>query len=443
MILTVWIVSALPWLIGAGVGYRLAVCFKTPMGGGGVFIAAGGLAGYLVFAGLLFSADALFAGVFQHGMVATLSALGISLAIALHGLTRNRAGSSIEREHTGFFMLPMVYLAVIFYITTILPPSGWDSLWYWSYISSGIIDHTDKGPFAAWYYDEGHPHPHTVATIAAWSTGIRNYFDVAGPVYAPWFYVYLSCCGAVAAHIYNQTRDKLYTLAVGLCFASTPLLENHIMIGGYAEIFLLASVVSATSIATIGLQNKCYKTIALAAVFAVSCCAYKNIGFIVTTCMFVAFGICVLQEKFGFKKTFKFLAPGSLLALLVFTVCVLNTGIEINLAGRNLQLQVANISEIPKNQLFAFFINNSFGLAAALLILGFSQYSSRAFAGHTCLSLYVALILFSALSLAQLSTYGFNVAVPENDTGNSRMSLILIGALFLGAGPLYRLATDD
>ena len=209
------------------------------------------------------------------------------------------------------------------------------------------------------------------------------------------------------------------------------------MIGGYGEIFVAATVVSSVAMLAGGHHSRNYYMCMCGLLLLVSCAAYKNVGYVYTLAVvasFVLFLLVAQAEKAGNTK--HVVGIVIVVALIsVFGLFLLVPEHGVTVGTRVLIFDQSYVGGIFRNELYSKIINQSFHIAfvpilIAILCIFLDQNSPLRPTALAVASLYTILIA------AQLSEYGFSHATPENDTGNSRFSIVFVCCSFLLA-PIY------
>ena len=309
-------------------------------------------------------------------------------------------------------------LAFITFVALNSPTAGWDTLWHWAPISREFIDAQLQEPPASWSYSG--THPATVAIISAWGAGWLPNSTITS-AFAAWILGWLSIVMTVGAYTHVMCQRLSLSLLVAYGVGSLPLLENHVLQGGYAEIFVAGHVVAATALLSIGARDKDSRLLALGLTLAIATVALKNVGWL--------YGLAVIGGVFvshrqAFSRRSQALTLG-LLAITFFAMSGYSGNIEFKLGNRILNVELTNSAQIFINQGYLLFVNGSFSIAPLLFLiaLGLSWRPTHPHDRYLDAPLVVASGILGFLTLSQFTDYGFLYALPHNDSGNSRLSI--------------------
>ena len=132
-------------------------------------------------------------------------------------------------------------IGIAIFLATQVPTSGWDALWFWSEVSAAFAA-TDLGESAV-LANRVTNHPLSTSVLAAWSGWVSHVLLARSYIsYLPWIVVWCSLIVIVFAYALHETRNIIASILFSLITATVPLLTNHALIGGYAEIFVVFSV---------------------------------------------------------------------------------------------------------------------------------------------------------------------------------------------------------
>ena len=308
-----------------------------------------------------------------------------------------------------------------------LPAVGWDALGVWVNNAKLFISYSnDLWPHPTNGLNSS-AHPHTisyVAATAAWGAGPNGW------VALPWVAALLGSCISIFAYFKQYTNHySLAFLGLGI-FAFLPLIENHYLIYGYADFFLVATLICAVILISLGLTEKSMALMAIGLLIASSMMLIKNSGGILA--LTVVFSILIAQ-----------LAPRALLALLITTgllflaqtpsvvhqaIAILPlsspTNLTFEMGARLWELDLVGIQKNQLTVITTLFKNSSFSLAFLLVVVATCNIlRHRRPERHYVftLSLYWIGILMYLLML--LFGYGREIATIHQDTGGSRVLL--------------------
>ena len=413
--ITVVLIAILPWLAGGLIGSLVTkgccgsvriIAFSGAALIGQEMIAALGLA-------LAYMGTTLFTPIIP----AVIAALVLLLLFA------QRADIQVDMRGVTFIdsalLLGTASLSTfIAFVAFNTPTAGWDTLWHWAPISKEFIDAQLQEPPAQWSYSG--THPATVAIISAWGAGwLPN--QTITTAFTGWALCWLSIVMTVGAYAHVMCRKLSLSLLLAYGVGSLPLLENHVLQGGYAEIFIAGHLATATALLSIGARDRDNRLLALGLILTITTLALKNIGWL--------YGLAVMIGIFlSHHQTFTLRLQALILVLLAlafFAISWCSGDIEFRLGNRVLGIELSNAAQVFINQGYLLFVNGSFSIAPVLflLALGLSWRPIHTQDRYLDAPLVVASAILGFLTLSQFTDYGFLYALPHNDTGNSRLSI--------------------
>lgn len=341
-----------------------------------------------------------------------------------------------------------LYIAQAFYMASLAPVSGWDVLWFRSEQTNAFLDNAfkvDPKPYA-WAVNSSHPI--FTEVIGAWGAWVGASKAMGGPAYPLWLLSGFNLSSLAAVYVWWVSGDRWVGLIVGIVTFSLPLLENHLLIGGYSESLMACSIVCAVVCFDVGIRAKNRLFQMLSIFFALSLVMLKNIGVIYSGCVLIALAFDYLarvteanQAGYWNRKKIMSLSAIFIAALIVF---LLFTSVSINEQGNVFIFHhvldfVWQPVGVIRNQAFSLLINSSFGTLALVYFFCTIMYflephsKGRSFAGWISITLIMLFLMSS-----QFFEYGYRHAMPGSDTGNSRFSLLFICLCPIVAGQLAR-----
>ncbi len=336
---------------------------------------------------------------------------------------------------------------IAFYQHLWLPAFGWDPMDYWLVISKNFIENDTvdtvlKSPFV--HERSQYRHPITVSLLAAFSGYYSSQTTSHVGLFLPWLIAWISLVLILFGFLLHISGNRLLSMSGAYIAASIPLLENHALIGGYAEIWLTASMLVAAIFVATGFIRSSPTHIAFGVIAALSIVWIKNTGAAYCACVLAALVFTYLKAALK-SKIWLVLAGALALALAMYwlevdfelgglRVAILTEpSLTLVFAGYTMPLEVQDPGLVARNFLHAFIKNQSFSLMVPLLLvavvlharLSWVKQKDEQFSNSAALFLLSAFFLtFLMLFLAQLFLErGFIYAVPGRDTGNSRFSI--------------------
>ena len=287
-----------------------------------------------------------------------------------------------DASSTFIALLGIGVFVVALYISLITPLSSWDALTHWVARADSVMEQQVASGYSGAIDLDPHRHPATVVFAAVAGAALveigvlPQWMAGALPL---WFIVWalIVVTTALAVHVANSSLS-ISVLAAFLLLTS-PLLETHSIMGGYADIFVAACVALSTAILSIGIRLGDRLWLFWGGSVAVMCMAFKNTGVIyaaaiassvlftlgarktlvtllvivgttVLACYFFAVSIELpLLGKFGFTQT--------------------DRGMTIHFVGRSERVVAAEFSAVMTGWIDRLFLNASFGLAGAAYLV--------------------------------------------------------------------------
>ena len=444
-----WIVvlsSTLPWLAG-GIALNLIYAIGSQkVRNPALLYGVGGLLGTIGMALVTIAATWIGVNLISLWAIVALGLVCVSGAAGLYKLrpTPEAAPRAPAREW-GFTLLISLALVILFaginaWQVLWMPAVGWDTLWSWAEISKSFINTTQADPTPAWVHDQ--THPSTVAVIAASATAYIPTSGGVGPVYFSWWLVWLSVLLIIFGYTDAVTKNINASALATVVSASIPLMTNHVILGGYAELFLAAATVGATATLVLSLKEQDEKLALLGLLVALSCATLKNTGFVFSSCIFIGYTTCLAISR-GFGKWVILFATVMGVSGALFILTLPSQSMTFEMGNRQLILELGNAHLIPRNELISLFYNSSFSIIALLLLAPVITFGAPDWkrsdkeVSSFFMPWLTSVIILGMLCASQLTDYGFLYATPTNDTGNSRFSLPFVVCALLVIGPLW------
>lgn len=428
-----------------------------------MFSGIGGALGYIAVAGVIWMLDHSGMRVFTTLhlnllALSTLAALGLLLR-----LIRSRGpfegGNQISKGPTNPMNLLFIPLAILVglsvYQHLLLPAFGWDSLGLWVGIAESYLhsDATLQGSTEPFAYN--HRHPITAILIAAYSGYTSSLSDNNPAILLPWLVEWLAIMMMVYGLINHVSeRPKLALLFAYICGA-IPLLENHMLVAGYAEIWLTGPITASAALIVAGLRRDSIMMIVTGSLVSLVTIALKNTGPAYCVALLASLLLVLIFKAVG-KWSWALLAviaaPVAWLLTRGFNITVagnklalsLENSIQLDFAGRVWLLTKYPVADVAWNEFYAFAINSSFSMWLSAFILAMvlwlrtiyprARITGKDVSAEAFVFISTLAVLFALAASQLLTDHGFNHATPNYDTGNSRFTLpaIVLGILFIG-----------
>jgi len=222
----------------------------------------------------------------------------------------------------------LTLLLALFYILTnyclsLLPLAGWDALDYWAPEAMRLVEHSTLADGSA--FRMGYIHPPTVSAIISWPAWVRVAFNIEFMDHFPWMLLMVAISLIVFGFAQIFTESLPISLLLAYFAVSLPLVENHVLVSGYADLWVAASVMATTVCLTMWARSQQVVWLLLTLTLAFLPIMFRNNGafysitILGAVLLFVAFkiwgrfgvivvitAVCVLLVllfQFGFELT--------------------------------------------------------------------------------------------------------------------------------------------
>lgn len=329
------------------------------------------------------------------------------------------------------------------------PVFGWDALNHWMLVAVDLIEVSSQ-PDSGWESALAFKHRHmaTIPAIYAWSAWVLERFSQQLLTFNIGFHFAFFLAIFAAYHWRAATGKLSFSVLGAAALLTLPLMENHVLISGYAEIWIACYLSAAATAGVAFLKEGTRSNLLLFIGLTLSIALLKNIGFLFALTLGTAMCLIKLQAQqaernIGFTNSAiaRPLGYMSLLILLI-TLCITAfnaQGVEYNLAGTVLKLRFNNPFEVLAFQANALIFNASYSLLIFLFLISLSLWVRQGKEGKSYnpqdLLFFTTISLYLMYSLGQIYTdYIFFYSSPNNDTSGSRLFLP-IAALAIMCAP--------
>ena len=336
----------------------------------------------------------------------------------------------------------LVYLSIVIVVTAALtigfsrlPIFGWDAVDFWTAYAGDFLNYSSQGitePFDYWNYK----HPRTVSYIQILSYGFWPGSELQIPLVAiNLLAVALPIYGFLNLWPVQQPKAQLVLVAI-LAVYSIPLLENHINISGYAEIYIFSLILVCSSLIALSrFFLEPHRVIAVAYISALLLVTLKTLGPYLVALLILAHLIVVVKLTLregvlvslaGTSLIFLIYVYGFSFSLAGQTVSLEPSFQSVMMGGWNMQLRINSLKDLVAVVSTGFAANSSFSIWFLISITSFLYVlqTKPAFAKEaTWIAAYgFSIMLLISLHVA-LTKYGLDHALPGSDTAFSRFSL--------------------
>lgn len=354
-------------------------------------------------------------------------------------------------------ILIMLTIATLITMNSMIPTVGWDVIDFWAPIAIDIINHQESTTeFFRLESPRSLRHPATMSYILAWSSSATGAFSIPN---AGWPWLSMTVSGALI--IYGASlslgNNKFLSKLLFLGAVIMPLASNHSFLAGYAELFVATGLLSGAALISEYLRSGSLSAMIAGLASCLSLMAVKNTGFGYALLPFLALVIVYFYRRSNILLYCLLAAP--VLCLLAVALATQNGGVFIvadigfnfdqtyfSLGGKKLYFTIPDIALLSEIYIASLLKNKSFSIMAITVICCLIATGVQGTKKNPTM-LFLSIILasgFLGTSLILFTDYGLAHAVPENDTGNSRLILpIMMHAYLVVAAALAHLPKNQ
>lgn len=440
----------IPCVLGAAVGASLARVFaRNQTGSSAIYAGSGGFLAYFALALAMWSLNINGHKIFLAPYLLLLAFLAV-VALLVWWYLERRCRLQTHRGQRGswIWLFPALVALLALYQQALAPTAAWDTLSFWSKWAVELLEF-DAGRDPGLVYDKSHyRHPVTSVYFAAFSgyassRGVLGYGELGA-----WWAIWV-CGGTIMAGSVWRLSDNQW-LAAAVCYGyfSFPLLENHAILDGYADLWIAISVTLAAAHIVLGLSFRRVLHLTLGVLLAIAPIFLKNTGILYTLALLAPLIAIALAKKSIWIPLVFFTVLGCLGLWFFFQgfdlslfgrrfAIVWNDPSQIHFGGYRFNFVVFPWRSIIWNDFYAFFFNQSFSVLAPMAMISavFYAFLRRRLSTGEQRSLFfllaasvALLVLFMIPQLVEY--YALRFAVPDGDRGNSRF-LLAFGPLVL------------
>lgn len=201
------------------------------------------------------------------------------------------------------------------------PAIAWDTLWMWS---SEANDQLSRALGNEPSLTVSSSHPATVVLISLW----HAYWSKGTfALYAPWGLAYIGILLTSLGLVHKLTKNAIASLGFTAVLASAPMIESHVALGGYADIWLFYGALLAISVAMLGNVTTNFTYLSFGALILISLAFLKNSGF--ASAIVIVLGIIFA----GLAGRQRWITLGLFSAVFsIISLYVIMFGIDLNLS---------------------------------------------------------------------------------------------------------------
>ena len=351
--------------------------------------------------------------------------------------------------------MAFVLLLVLFWGNQ--PVFGWDALKFWMPTAVELIE---VGTQEAIQWDSAaafqHRHMATIPSFMAWAGWVFAEFSQQSLTFNVGFHFAFFLAIFAAYHWHKATGKVVFGVIGATALLTLPLMENHILISGYSEIWLSCYLVAATTAGVFFLEKSSSRNLMVFLILAAGTALLKNIGFIFAAMLVAWASIVKLRQKREspthhklFAKTGRSLAVTALLgaAVALAAALLITNGPDYQIAGRNLTIQFNNPIDVLAFQINALISNASYSLLVFLFAISavlWRQHRKNHFHKASQDFMFFTVMSFYLLyTFGQLFTdYIYFYSAPTTDTSGSRLFLPIAALAMMCAPDITRASSN-
>lgn len=339
--------------------------------------------------------------------------------------------------------LPLIFFSVA-WLTLILvwlfietwnnPTIAWDAVWSWGlYANAQIISSFSESPSVI----HTDVHPATVSMISSWSAYWASSLPQSSFIYASNAILYLGWVLISAGFLLKETNSANISIIGTLIIISSPMLESHIALGGYADLWLSTGLIAGFALILTSQYPPQMPKIILGLVVIASTTLVKSNGFMYAGLVIFSLLLAWLLSK---QKLWIFVTL--IIVTSVFLAWATSAGVTISfgplraayspelrllqLGNRVSYLSNSTTMDAIYNLKYAWIQSASFGYAfsvsLALMPLALLYALKRNLQSVLALSITSIIFLVFFLAAQNSSEYFYTYSQIDNDTGLTRFS---------------------
>lgn len=442
-----------PALIGA---LLIQVFMRSPYDGAWlrrISAAAGMLLGEILFACLLFLAPKIGVDPLTKSTLLILATL-LSVLALVRFFQMYRASWAGSLKGAVSQITDWLFVAAIWVclpLVWIHPLFGWDTLSVWAHNSVHYIQALNNlGINGAELHEMASKHPPTLSLLLAWSGWLANIFETSTPIVAIWLLPWVAMSLSLSALCVYMGLGRGSTVFISYVLLGLPLLENHYLLSGYAEVWLAAMLLLVAIAVAIALKNGAWSWVFFILLLSPVLSFLKYGGFLFSFAVALTLGLAYLCGHLAQKKISIAVSAASvytavllLVLLLVFLFIgmplldqVLGDQFNINIGGvANPVVEGLMLNDplvVITNEVYTLLLNASFSVVFLLLLILTATFlcDFRVAPLELTYMAFCMILPWAVLAVPvawQLfSEYGLYYSLPTRDTGNSRLSILFV-----------------
>ncbi len=441
-------IAILPWIFGIFLLYMIMPkYFRINLGFACLMIGAAFLVGYLGLAAQIWLLDQLNFNPISPVLFATTSIVFVIFYIMklfLNEEVLEAPKITSENLYNPIFIFTLIFsLIIISYAVHehfLWPAASWDTVWFWALKANEFLLHIESAKDVTPFTVDG-PHPGTLIYIMAWggwSAAIGEPFRLAQ--FIPWLHLYLATAISILGFFLWKTESLTISMVFTYIFLSTPIIEAHTILAGYADLWLAFPILLSIIFFCEYYKAKDQTLLILALAIAVIPISIKGVGNVYSIALLGIFLLTPLVNVWNRPITITFfgLLVLSVLSLNLFNIDITllgdrfailpETG-QIVAGGREMSFSANAWPAVFYNLYVALFFKNSFGIAFFIITASYLYLMSLLiFKNKTEFFSQIALftlLLCMIIAALRYTDYFFSFSFPGGDTSLSRVCIII------------------
>lgn len=435
-----------------------------------IFVAAGCVTGYLLFAFHLRLLDHLGLAVFRLSsslfLMSLIPVLGFRIWNRKSRTSCGERRGAASKRNFGwgsgvpifFSLLCVLVISGAIYNKALIPEFGWDGLGSLAWSTKLINYEKSVEGFGGKHrqVDGAFPyryprHPANVHFINAYEGYALHKFPTQAGFLSSSIVLWIATAVAVFGFMWRVSRNWRFSL-IGLYFMlSIPLLENHAAIGGYADNWVALSITLAASLLLVGIESRKNSVVVLSILLSMVPILVKSSGLLYTLAFWLSSGLAFCRIR---KRNLPIYAFFLLLSLTAIAIIGSESGylglkmngyccsdIKIYFAGYSFVLSLTPATTIFSNNFWALYMNQSFTIIPIFWLLICCGYMPLFQYGASGFGFFIILacVLLTCVTIPQLlsSEYAARFAHPASDVGNSRFLMSCIPVLVISCSYIF------
>lgn len=319
------------------------------------------------------------------------------------------------------------YVAIIALQGASLPMFGWDVFTYWGPTAIAMVEHQTLSTGGV--FESTHRHPLLIPSTIAF--GFSNAVEITKNQGIWTMWMLMSFTSLLAISSYAREKGLSIIVMVGVCLTglTTPLLENHMVLAGYAELAVGVSLLlSHVSFANwMRAPQTKYLFLLPAIYFSIVPLLMKNIGYIYSALFITAVIFSQLKARWILVFFCVFLLS---ILLVLWQGFIVSWGDSVLIAirpeisriiagGYVMDINFPDLATVEASFTAAFLKNSSFNVYVVLISIAFWGWVTLPERQDSS-SVIVCIFLSSVWILIQFTDYGAGLVGEGEDILGSR-----------------------